>query len=61
MYNIIRKKIEFKQNEILDIVELYKNNFALSSIGKKYSVNRNVIKRILLENNIICFFKKGLI
>lgn len=46
------KKIEFKQNEIIDIVELYKNNFALSSIGKKYSVNRNVIKRILLENNI---------
>ena len=46
------KKITFDQNEIIDIVELYKNNFSLNSIGKKYCVNRNIIRRILLENNI---------
>ena len=46
------KKIIFNEYEIIDIIELYKNNYTLNSIGKKYGVNRNVIRRTLIENNI---------
>ena len=46
------KKIEFTQEEIQEIIKLYKENNSLTSIGKNFLVSKNVIKRILQENNI---------
>ena len=47
------KKIELSPEQILEIISIYQNNpIGMSEIGKKYGVSREVIKRILKENNI---------
>lgn len=46
------KKIIFTQEQTNKIITLYQNNNALSTIGRQFNVNKNVIKRVLQENNI---------
>lgn len=47
------KKIIFSDEKIQKIVDLYlKENKSLSFIGELFNCNRNVIKRILTENNV---------
>ena len=46
------KKIIFSIDEITKIIELYENNHSLKNIGENFNVSRNVIKRVLEENNI---------
>ena len=41
------KKIEFSQEQIEDILDKYKNNWAQQKIANFYNVSRTVIKRIL--------------
>lgn len=45
------KKILFNENEIKEIKRMYDNNYSLSAIGKNFNCSKEVIKRILLENN----------
>lgn len=47
------KKIEFSPEQVKNIIHLYVNeNEGLKTIGDKYKVSRQVIKNVLLENNI---------
>lgn len=46
------KKIEFTQEQVQKIIELYNNQESLNAIGTKFNVSRTVIKRILEEQNI---------
>lgn len=46
------KKIIFTQEQTDKIVLLYKNNNSLNIISKQFNVSKDVIKRILKENNI---------
>lgn len=47
------KKIIFSDEKIQKIINLYlKENKSLSFIGELFNCNRNVIKRILIENNV---------
>ena len=46
------KKIEFSQEQIEQIIELYNDNSTLKSIGEFFNVSRTVISRILKENNV---------
>lgn len=46
------KKIQFSQEQINVIIDLYNNNYTQKQIGEHFNVDRSVIKRVLLENNI---------
>lgn len=51
---IINCKYYFTQAEIQEIIRLYLLPESLSNIAKYFNIkNRNVIKKVLLENNII--------
>lgn len=45
-------KIIFSQEQINTIIKMYNNNQTQKEIANKFNVSRNVIKRVLLENNI---------
>lgn len=47
----MKKKI-FSQDEIQSIIDLYLNYNTLQFIGEQFNVDRSVIRRILIENNI---------
>lgn len=46
------KKIIFSQKDSQKIIDLYLNNNSLKAIGEIFHCDRNVIKRVLEENNI---------
>lgn len=46
------KKIEFSQEEINKIIELYNNNMTQKAIAEQFNVSRIVIKRVLTENEV---------
>lgn len=46
------KRIEFTQEQINEILEMYNNNYTQKTIGEKFGVSRPVIKRILNSQNI---------
>lgn len=41
----------FDNNQIKKIIQLREKNISLQNIGDIYNVNKNVIKRVLIENN----------
>ena len=46
-------KIVFTKEETEDIINLYTKEFlSMNKIGEKYSVSKEVIKRVLKENSI---------
>lgn len=47
------RKIEFSKEKTTEIATLYTTGESLRKLALKYSVERNVIKRILLESNIV--------
>ena len=46
------KKIEFSQEQKEQIKEMYKNHKTQKEIAESFNVSRNVISRILKEENI---------
>lgn len=46
------KKVIFTQEETQKIIDLYNDNNTLKYIGEQFNVSRNVIKRVLEEQNI---------
>lgn len=40
------------ETDITNIIKDYQNNFSLNSIGEKYNISRERVKRILINNNI---------
>lgn len=45
------KKILFNEKQIKEIKEMYDNNCSLRRIGENFDCSKNVIKRVLLEND----------
>ena len=53
------KKIEFSQEQIIDILNKYQDNWSQQKIADFYKVSRTVIKRILtIQNEGICIRNK---
>lgn len=54
LYNNINIKCQckLKNNDIINIINLYENNSSINKISKIYKINCKKIKNILLENNI---------
>ena len=46
------RKIEFSQEQLKQIIELYNNNYTLKSIAEQFNVSRTVITRVLKESGI---------
>lgn len=53
------EKVKFNNEEIQDILNKYQNNWSQQKIADTYKVSRNVIKRILKENQIQIRKKTG--
>jgi hypothetical protein len=51
MANQYTKK-NFNLNDINNIVSLYKNGYSFTKIGEIYNVQKNRVKRILIDNNV---------
>jgi predicted transcriptional regulator len=47
------KKIELTQEQISQILNLYKNNYSQQKIANILEVSRPVIKRVLTENEVL--------
>lgn len=53
------EKVKFNNEEIQDILNKYQNNWSQQKIADAYKVSRNVIKRILKENQVQIRKKTG--
>lgn len=43
---------EYKNNEINEIISLYESGTSMTAISEKLDINRKVIKKILIQNNV---------
>lgn len=47
-----RERVPFSDEQVKDIIDMYRNHSGINDISKKYNADYSVIKKLLLENNI---------
>lgn len=52
---------KIKNDDIDKIINMYKNNYSLNKIAKKYKIDYKKVKNILLENNILIKLNNSII